>query len=163
MTLKEPKGEQLPCIILTFDISCQYSKKFKECMLKFSANMHLNKNSIIEFAVPSWHINAHGADCHANFGLSFCDGVGHTCGEEVESTWAGTNSLGPSTWEMGPGAHHETLNGQWGGLNFQWILVFCKCMTSIGLPYSLINSGQEFLHHLKEAFSMWEKHQQLFK
>ena len=59
--------------------------------------MHLNKNSIIEFAVPSWHINAHGADCHANFGLSFCDGVGHTCGEEVESTWAGTNSLGPST------------------------------------------------------------------
>ena len=36
--------------------------------------------------VPSWHINAHGANCHADFGLSFRDGVGRTCGEEVEST-----------------------------------------------------------------------------
>lgn len=66
-------------------------------MLKFPADMHLNINSVIEFAVSSWHINAHGPDCCADFGLSFCNGVGHTCGEEVESTWAGTNPLGPST------------------------------------------------------------------
>lgn len=132
-------------------------------MLKFPVDMQLNKNMVIEFAVPSWHINAHGPDCRADFGLSFRNGVGRTCGEEVESTWAGTNPLGPSTREMGPGARHETLNGQWGGLNFRRIIVFRKCITSIGLPYSLINLGQEFLRHLKEAFSMREKHQQLFK
>ena len=85
---------------------------------------------MFEFAILSWHINAHGANYHANFGLSFQDGVGHTCGEEVESTWAGTNPLGPSTCEMGPGAHHETLNGQWGGLNFQRILTFHKFVYS---------------------------------
>jgi hypothetical protein len=27
---------------------------------------------------------------------------------------------------MGPGARHETLNGQWGGLNFRRILNFRK-------------------------------------
>ena len=41
----------------------------------------------------------------------------------MEVTWAGTNPLGPSTQEMGPGAHHETLNGQC-GLNFWRILTF---------------------------------------
>ena len=67
-------------------------------MKKFLLEMQINEDTEIEFAIPSWHINARGADCCANFGLSFQDGVGHTCGEEVEVTWAGTNPLGPSTW-----------------------------------------------------------------
>ena len=95
-------------------------------MKKFPLEMQMKEDTVIEFAIPSWHINAHGADCRANFGLSFRDGVGRTCGEEVEVTWAGTNPLGPSTREMGPGARHETLNGQWGGLNFRRILIFRK-------------------------------------
>jgi Kyakuja-Dileera-Zisupton transposase len=72
----------------------------------------------------AYHINAHGPDCQADFGLGFWDGVGHTCGDKVESTWARMNPLGPSTGEMGPGVCHETLNDQWGGLNFCRILFF---------------------------------------
>ncbi|KAF8221307.1 hypothetical protein L208DRAFT_1533436 [Tricholoma matsutake] len=63
-------------------------------MSKFSPELQLSKGTIIEFGVPSWHINAHGPDCQADFGLGFRDGVGRTCGEEVESTWARTNPLG---------------------------------------------------------------------
>ena len=92
--------------------------------------MQIDEETVVEFAIPSWHINAHGSNCCADFGLSFWDGVGQTCGEEVEVIWAGTNPLGPSTWEMGPGAYHETLNGQWGGLNFWRILTFCKFIFS---------------------------------
>ena len=103
----------------------------------------------MEFAIPSWHINAHGADCRADFGLSYRDGVGRTCGEEVEVTWAGTNPLGPSTREMGPGARHETLNGQWGGLNFRKFV-----FSSLLILMLYITSGQEFLRHLKEAPEM---------
>jgi hypothetical protein len=44
-------------------------------MKKFPSNIHIPEDTIIEFAVPTWHINAHGADCHANFGLSFHDDV----------------------------------------------------------------------------------------
>ena len=97
-------------------------------MKDFPLEMQIDEEMIVEFAIPSWHINAHGAGCHADFGLSFRDGVGRTCGEEVEVAWAGTNPLGPSTREMGPGARHETLNGQWGGLNFRRILNFRKCL-----------------------------------
>ena len=95
-------------------------------MKKFPLEMQIKEDTVVEFAIPGWHINAHGANCCANFGLSFWDGVGCTCGEEVESTWAGTNPLDPSTREIGPGACHETLNGQWGGLNFWRILTFRK-------------------------------------
>jgi Kyakuja-Dileera-Zisupton transposase len=126
VVLSSVKGEHLSRIVLTFDIGCQYSKNFWERMKKFPLEMQINEDTKIEFAIPSWHINAHGADCRADFGLSFRDGVGRTCGEEVEIIWAGTNPLGPSTREMGPGARHETLNGQWGGLNFRRILSFRK-------------------------------------
>ena len=62
-------------------------------MKKFPLEMQIKEDTVVEFAIPSWHINAHGANCHANFGLSFWDGVGHTCGEEVESTCTGTNQV----------------------------------------------------------------------
>jgi hypothetical protein len=126
VVLSSVKGEHPYRIVFTYDIGCQYSKKFDARMKKFPQDMHIAEDTLIEFGVPSWHINAHGADCRADFGLSFRDGVGHTCGEEIEVTWAGTNPLGPSTQEMGPGSRHETLNGQWGGLNFRRILVFRK-------------------------------------
>ena len=126
VVLSSVMGEHLSRIVITFDIGCQYSKNFWERMKKLPLEMQIKEDAVIEFGIPSWHINAHGADCRADFGLSFRDGVGRTCGEEVEGTWAGTNPLGPSTQEMGPGARHETLNGQWGGLNFRRILAFCK-------------------------------------
>ena len=93
-------------------------------MSEFPPELQINKDTVVEFGVPSWHINAHGADCRANFGLTYREGVGCTCGEEIEGTWARTNPLGPSTREMASGARHETLNDQWGGMNFRRILGF---------------------------------------
>ena len=98
-------------------------------MQSFPNNLAVDPNTVIEFAVPSWHINSHGPDCRANFGLSYMDGVGRTCGEEVETSWAQTNLLGTSTRDMGSGARHETLNDQWGGANFQKIIGFHKSHT----------------------------------
>ena len=95
------KGIRVIRIVLTFDVNCQYSKKFWEQMKDLPLEMWIDEETVVEFAIPSWYINAYGADCHADFGLSYWDCVGHTCGEEVEVTWAGTNSLGSSTQEMG--------------------------------------------------------------
>ena len=49
-----------------------------------------------------------------------------TCGEDVEITWSQTNSLAPSTREMGSGAQKETLDDQWNGWNFRKLVGFCK-------------------------------------
>lgn len=117
-------GVKLPRVVLPYDIGCQYLKTFTRWMEEFPNNMKIDSNTQVDIGIPGWHINGHGLDCKANFNLSFMDGIGRTCGEEVETTWAHTNVLGASVREMGPGAHHETLNDHWNGWNFQKIVGF---------------------------------------
>ena len=87
-------------------------------MKDFPEELQLHSDIKVEVGIPTWHVNGHGDECKAAFSLCYMDGVGRTCGEDVETTWAQTNSLGTSTREMGPGARHETLNDHWSGLNF---------------------------------------------
>jgi hypothetical protein len=119
-------GVKLSKVVISYDIGCQWSKNFLRRMEQFPDDMKLDSNMKVDVGIPSWHINGHGDACKSNFGLSYMPGVGRTCGEEVETTWAQTNSLGSSTREMGPGAHHETLNDQWCGFNFRKIVGFGK-------------------------------------
>ena len=51
------KGVRVVWIVLTFDVNCQYSKKFWEQMKEFPLDMQIDENMIIEFAIPSWHIS----------------------------------------------------------------------------------------------------------
>ena len=124
--LSSLKGVTLPRVVISYNIGCQWSKNFLLCMEKFPEEMKLNPNMAIDVVVPSWHINGHGDKCRFTFCLSYMPGIGRTCGEEVETTWAETNSLGTSIREMGPGARHETLNDHWCGFNFRKIIGFCK-------------------------------------
>src|ERR1700678_1992978 len=102
VVLSSIKGVRLSRIVLTFDINCQYSKKFWKRIKEFPLEMQIDKETVVEFAIPSWHINAHGANCCADFGLSFRDGVGRTCGEGREATCGRTNPLGANTREIEP-------------------------------------------------------------
>jgi len=52
------------------------------------------------------------------------EGAGRTTGEDIETTWAGTNSLAPSIREMGLAARHDTLNNHWNSWNFRKIVGF---------------------------------------
>lgn len=94
----------------------------------------------VEVGIPTWHVNGHGNDCKANFSLGYMHSIGRTCGEDVETTWAQTNSLGTSTREMGPGARHETLDDQWGGLNFRKTVGFRECFSFAIILYLHLSS-----------------------
>ena len=124
-------GTDLARVVITYDIACQWSKNLYERSLDFPTKMQLNPNTTIEVAIPSWHINAHGEKCRTSYNLGYMEGVGRTCGEEVETTWAQTNVLGSSTREMGPGACHETLNDQWSGWNFRKIVNLRKLFACV--------------------------------
>lgn len=116
-------------IVFMYDIACQWFKNLPKRMLEFPAAMRLREGTKVEAGIPSWHINGHGANCRSNFALANKEGVGRTCGEEVETTWAQSNQLGTSTREMGPGARHATLNDHWGGSNICKIVGFRECFT----------------------------------
>ena len=72
--------------------------------------LQIAETTQLDVAIPGWHINGHGEVCRTNFNLSYMEGAGRTVGEDVETTWAGTNLLAPSVCEMGPAAWQDTLN-----------------------------------------------------
>jgi hypothetical protein len=80
-------GTKLPQVVITYDIGCQWSKNLRRCMEDFPDDLKLDSTTSIEVGIPSWHINRHGDNCKT-FSLAYMDGVGRTCGEEVETTWA---------------------------------------------------------------------------
>ena len=93
-------------------------------MANFPPEMRIPDSTQVDVAIPGWHINAHGEKCRENFNLSYMEGAGRTVGEDIETTWAGTNALGPSVQEMGPAARHDTLNDHWNRWNFRKIVGF---------------------------------------
>ena len=100
--------------------------------------MQIPETTKVDVKIPGWHINGHGKVCRNNFNLSYMEGAGRTIGKDIETTWAGTNSLALSVCEMGPAAHHDTLNDCWNGWNFRKVVGFC---TLISLIYLLFIRG----------------------
>lgn len=71
--------------------------------------------------------------------------AGRTVGEDIETTWAGTNALAPSVREMGPAARHDTLNDHWNGWNFRKIVGFRAFLLHVSAYYFL--NGFLFQEH----------------
>jgi hypothetical protein len=107
-------------------------------MAAFPPEMRIPESTKVDVAIPGWHINGHSDKCRNKFNLSYMEGAGRTTGEDIETTWAGTNSLGPSVREMGPAARHDTLNDHWNGWNFRKIAGFRESF--LYLIFHIINN-----------------------
>ena len=119
-------GVSVPRIVISYDIGCQWSKNLADRISAYDEDMQISEGVKLEIGIPNWHVNGHGAFCRNNYSLNYLPGVGRTCGEDVEISWSQTNSLAPSTREMGPGARRETLNDHWNGWNMRKIVGFRK-------------------------------------
>jgi hypothetical protein len=126
MALSGLRGVGVPRIVATYDVGCIWRKKLPQRMQAYPEDMKLADDVDLEIGIPSWHVKGHGAYCQENYSLNYIPGVGRTCGEDVEITWSQTNSLAPSTREMGSGARRETLNDHWNGWNLSKVIGFRK-------------------------------------
>ncbi|KAG6807588.1 hypothetical protein H0H92_007027 [Tricholoma furcatifolium] len=134
-------------VILSYDIACQWGRNLKARAADYpDALKDVTKRIEWTALVPRWHIIAHGEDCQTEYSLNYEEGVGRTCGEDVESGWSHTNQLSTSTREMGPANRRETLDDHWGGWNWQKIIGFRSL----------------FRKRLREAFQMRRKHREVF-
>ncbi|TDL13533.1 hypothetical protein BD410DRAFT_735251, partial [Rickenella mellea] len=134
-------------ILLTYDIACQWSKNFFTRVQKFPVIMQINTVIMaIYFAIPKFHLPAHGSSCHSKFSLNFRRGVGRTDGEGVERDWAHINAVATSTREMGPGSRHSTLDDHWGAWNWRKVTLL----------------GVFLLSKLKEAIENQAKQRAIF-
>lgn len=105
-------------IIISYDIACQWSKNLGVRMKAYPEHLRLDLvNKEVGYAVPKFHLPAHGVKCQSPFSFNYKRNVGRTCGEGIEQGWSHSNPLASSTKEMGTGDRALTLNEHWAGWN----------------------------------------------
>ncbi|KAJ7818600.1 hypothetical protein B0H14DRAFT_2601175 [Mycena olivaceomarginata] len=138
---------QLMCIVVSYDIACQYNVTFWERMKRAPKRLWLKlKPSMVLWKVPNFHLPAHKPNCHSPFSFHFMWGAGMTHGEGVEQNWAFSNGAAASTRLMGPGARQATLEDVFGFHNYDRVLAMHRV-----LPKRLAVSIKEGMKH-KVAF-----------
>ncbi|KAI0037791.1 hypothetical protein FA95DRAFT_1585548 [Auriscalpium vulgare] len=109
--------------VISYDIACSYHKNFASRMIKHPPERRLPLNEMdIEWAVPKFHLLAHGNDCQTKLNLDLIEWVGRTHGEGVETGWAELNPIALSTREMAFGSRHESLDDILGGINWRKLI-----------------------------------------
>ncbi|THU87930.1 hypothetical protein K435DRAFT_866769 [Dendrothele bispora CBS 962.96] len=115
-------GEEYLCIVVSYDIACQWSRNFWSRMDDIDPSIRVKYGEgQIMFLVPKFHLRAHQASCQADYSFNYAPGVGHTHGEVVEEGWAQSNKAAGQTKEMGPGTRAMTLDDIFGFANWRTI------------------------------------------
>ncbi|KAJ7184060.1 hypothetical protein C8R46DRAFT_1026074 [Mycena filopes] len=100
------------CLVLSYDIACQFSKNIWSRMPGLPAKYHLKINKDkVRWMVPNFHLPPHKKGCHSLFSFHWLWGAGCTHGETVEQNWEFLNGAAAATKLMGIGARLITLEG----------------------------------------------------
>lgn len=118
--LSSIRDRGLTHLFVSYDIACQWKRHLLSRCTKFPPQLrdHMLRLSIL-YAIPKFHLPAHGFSCLTLFSFNFIPGSARVDGEGIERLWASTNPVATSTREMSPGARHDFLEARWGTQNFK--------------------------------------------
>ncbi|KAI0056201.1 hypothetical protein BV25DRAFT_1921198 [Artomyces pyxidatus] len=148
------RGVENNSLIVSYDIACQWSKNLWHRMKDAPTGFELRlAPSAVDFAIPKFHLPAHGGPCQVPFSFNYKLGVGMMDGEAPERNWASLNGAANSTREMGPGARHDTLDDHCGHANWRRVV---KMGSSIvrRMKSAVVNAAEhvevfeQFMSHL---------------
>jgi hypothetical protein len=121
-TLSSNSGLHVKELMLTYDIACQWSRRFFGRISNYPSKLHVNTDNVdVIFGIPKFHLPGHGRSCQFKYSLNYIPGSGRTDGEGIEREWSQINQASMSTREMAPGQRHEVLNDMWGAWNWRKI------------------------------------------
>lgn len=110
-------------LVISYDIACQWHKNLYTRLVKLPAEYQPDLDGRqVDFAIPKFHIGAHGTSCQSRFSLNYRPHMGRTDGENIERGWAWLNPASLSTREMGPGARQDALDDQWSFWNWRIVV-----------------------------------------
>ena len=122
-------GSNNEFLVLSYDIACQWSRNLSARMVQLPILMWLSDNQLhlLRFAIPKFHISAHGLNCQSNFSFNYQRYMACTDGKDPERWWAHISPVSMSMKEMGPGARLDTLDDHAGAWNWWKITRFGMC------------------------------------
>ncbi|KAK0483059.1 hypothetical protein EDD18DRAFT_1084378, partial [Armillaria luteobubalina] len=108
-----------PQIVVSYDITCQWSKKLWEQIGIYPTDlMPAQGPSDITFLVLKFHLPTYIPCCHAWFSFWKTPNIGQTDGKAPEHGWGNTNKLAGSMKNMGPGSYLDTIDDHLGDFNW---------------------------------------------
>ncbi|KAJ7641081.1 hypothetical protein FB45DRAFT_1021857 [Roridomyces roridus] len=79
----------LLCLVVSYDIACQFSIHFWDRMSKMPSALQLKiPRENLWWKVPNFHLPPHKKRCHGPYSFHWMPGAGMTHGETVEQNWA---------------------------------------------------------------------------
>jgi hypothetical protein len=116
----------LMCVIVPYDIACQYMVNFWSRMSQMPETMQLKLvPGNVWWKVEVGHLPPHKKKCHSAYSFHWMWGAGMMHGEGVEQNPAFSNGTAASMRLMGPGARQATLEDVFGFHNYDWVLAMC--------------------------------------
>lgn len=110
-------------LFISYDIACSFSKNFKSRMTQYPDDRQLDLDQLkLKWAVPKFHLLAHGPKCQSPYSYNLMFGVGRTHGEGIETGWSDLNGAALSTREMASAARHEILDDALGAINWRKLI-----------------------------------------
>ncbi|KAI0037488.1 hypothetical protein FA95DRAFT_1459080, partial [Auriscalpium vulgare] len=107
-------------LYISYDIACSFSKNFATRMLRYPKHLRINPDLLwLKWAVPKFHLIAHGPMWQTKYSYNNMHGVGCTHGEGIEGGWAEVNGFALSTREMTGPARQENLDDALGAINWR--------------------------------------------
>ena len=99
-------------LVFSYDIACQWSQKLSQPQSQLLNSMWLSDKQLhfLRFAIPKFHILAHGLDCQSTFSFNYQPHMACTDSEDLEHWWAHINPASMSTKEMGLGTWIDMLD-----------------------------------------------------
>ncbi|KAK0493815.1 hypothetical protein EDD18DRAFT_1016043, partial [Armillaria luteobubalina] len=90
--LKDSTAEeyQVKTVFFSYDIACQWKKKFRERMAAFPPEMHIPSRIDLQYSVPKCHCKGHKLRCQCSFSMNIHT-VSRTDGEGIERCWVEIN------------------------------------------------------------------------
>jgi hypothetical protein len=101
--------KDVPNIILTYDIACQYGVHFVKRMEGSFPHLSNTVQRVIH-RIPKMHIYRHQLACQVAFALGYTKFAGQTVGELIETGWSEGDLTAGSTKEMNHGHRHDSLD-----------------------------------------------------
>jgi hypothetical protein len=120
-------ARSLKNLLFSYDIACEWSVNLMKRLEEMYHDIYrFPDNAVITFAIPKFHIEAHGEDCKCAFNLNHLAGAARTCGEGIEAGWADMNPIGVFTREMSLAHRHEVIEDFMQAINFRKVKTMGK-------------------------------------
>jgi hypothetical protein len=138
----------LKLVTISYDIACQWSKKFWDQMEHMPSWLQLPASMKLCFRVSKFHLPAHGQKCWAPFSLNFTNGIRWTDAKGVKCNWAWLNGIARCVSMMGPGGCWDMLDDFCGFHNWRKTVALGEFRYLLRYHWSHLILGDQLLWKL---------------